>query len=174
MPARYVIDPISVYYKIHHSLLFPTTATECWPWGLSPVKSWASTDRDSQQGHRLWPTRRRGLWLVLLLGVYWMLSPTQESFIPNHCRGFLVHTRELFACFPVQHYSSPYKTGTLPQVPALLVLTVCRALSRVHSTGANIPWFPLPDLEKLPGDCNDYPEYKCEHEHRLEILVTVQ
>lgn len=82
-----------------------------------------------------------------------MLSPAQETFIPNHCRGFLVHTRELFACFPAQHSCSPYKTGTLPQVPAALALKVYGALSRVHTTGANIPRLPLPlpDLEMLPG-----------------------
>lgn len=81
-----------------------------------------------------------------------MLSSTREIFIPNHCGCFLVHRRGPFACFPAQCSCSPDETGTVPQVPVPLALTVCPALSRVHSRGANMSWppLPLPDLEMLP------------------------
>lgn len=48
-----------------------------------------------------------------------------------------------FACFPAQSSCFPDETGTLPQIPAPLVLTFCLTLSRLYSTGAHVPWPPL-------------------------------
>lgn len=128
---------ISVYCKIYHSLFFSSIAAEefC-PWGLRLCLILSQCRHRQPTGHRFWPTRRWDLWLTLLL---WCIldvgfcpgNPPSQSLprLPGpQERGF--------ACFSALQMQLASKTP--PRIPALLVLTVCLALSRVHYIDASM------------------------------------
>lgn len=101
------------------------------------------------------------------------LSSAQETFLPNHFQGFLVHRRGFVACFSAQHSCFPHETGILPQIQALLALKVCLALFRVHFTGPiclGILCLHLPQTCSLGAYFSlDDLELKCKHEHCPQI-----
>lgn len=170
MAAEYIFGPVSVYHKIHHSLLGLTTARGVCPWGLGPAWPWANADRRPAGPQKSGPTASGGLRLALLLRCIRRLA--QESFLPQ-----LLPTPS----GPQEWACCLFSCSTL-----LLPRWKCNTASKSSPTGCESPhrssqspffwcqcalaFCALPALERGAFRFSDYSELKYEHEQCLLFM----